>query len=409
MDNAIGKIFKINRSKTDVKIWQLSQELSIPQSKISEFENGKRVFPDKTVHDLYKCLNIEYRADIDLYDDVVDLVMQLFNCIYQRCDDVHSIHDSLIKQKDLVRFNHSYITWLLGDFLYMTYYPAEYDYENRIKILLQHEAYLDSRFIPIMYDAFGVYYKNNKKFIKAIDYLDKAMQYNICESTTGMICYHKSMILVDHGKLWEATVYINKAKVIFDSTMNLYRSIMARVELGIIHGSLRHFEYANELFIECIDVYKNMDSPNIIYIYNNLLFNLLLWGRFEKVTELGEEAIAIEKTYPNTYFYMAYAYWKLGNIEKMKLYREKMRSYEKYSALHDLYLYNAFYTYVSNRSAEIKEKKLVKAFNEADKSNKISQCLFIVELLVALYKKENNSEKIIFYQDLMIDLYKKLK
>lgn len=397
MDYRLGHVFKIHREVHGVKLRKLANEFSIPPSKLSGFENNKTEIPREQLRNLYSSLGIQAQFPVNSYESIENLVKQLYHHISFVNDHKHKVYKELIKHKEYIQCTSAYIPWLLGEFLYFVYDEnTEFDYENSIKYLNLYKEYLSSELKQIYYDTLGVYLKNTMCWDEALLAFDQGLQLAVSEETMAMIYYHKTMILTSRNHLTDSLISIKRAKELFDKFLNIKRSIICSLELGKVHSRLGHYEYAERIYLQCLEAVKLVPVGEIMVLYNNLAWNCLISNQYEKVLKYAKQGSCISTVFAGSiYFYQAYSYWKLGNMNRAKDYIKKAKVYKGNEDIYIQYTIDAFVSFLSNSlSIEKKEKKLLKAFEIAKKSKDLQVQIFILELICELdFPKEYGDKK----------------
>ncbi len=409
MKTAIGPIFRLNRNEKKIKIKQISKALDISQSKISNFENERTTLSEKQIRELYLFIGFEYNNHNmdDLMKKIRFSVLSIYNCICYEKKDIAQKHQNLMEFKGMVKCSYPYITWLLGDFIYYVYYPKKaYDYSLHAEQLLDHLEYLEERFKQILYDTMGLYYKNRCSFDKANEYFNKALQISVSDTVTAMTNYHKGVMYNKCNKPLEALLMIQKAKQIFDENSNFYRSVMCCFEIGNVYMNLDYYEKAENMYKSCLRNVKKTSFEEPIRLYNNLLWDYLLWGKYNKVLYYGEKAIKIDSEFPMVYFYMAFSCWKTNNKELQKTYLKCMQNCMSNALKKNQLLMKAFTFYISNKNIKSKEKILVKAYESYIENRNHKFALFTLKLLAEMFQKEGEIFKELHYKNMILDLIK---
>lgn len=306
INNNLGKIFALHRHEKGKGSQTVADFADISRTSLSEFENGKKKFSKEKIEKLYKAIGMEYIENNHADQLVTDSVKHLYHQIAFCKDSEQSyLYHKEIKEK--VSYGESYITWLLGEFLYYIYQDnALYDFEKTMKILEDNENCINDEMLQIMYDCIGLYYKDQNDFVMAEKYYNRGLEKNVTKSVEAMLLYHKTSILTLMGNLSESLTDIKKAKRYFDKELNFHRSIMCSIVMAIIYSRLGNYKKAETIYLQCIEAEELIDYPKWkqMITYNNLLWNYLVGGYYEKVIENKDilDKLSKENRFADVYF-----------------------------------------------------------------------------------------------------------
>lgn len=402
-----GPILKLNRIKQDYTLEYVSKKSGISISKLSDFENKKVVLSSHELWELYRIIDLDYKADanMDIY------VEEQFKLLYHHIVYQESLEcfKECANWSEAIQMTLSYPKYLLMELLYHLYAKQEYAYEECFVLLINHLDYLEDYQIPILYDALGVYYKNNDDQEEALKWFLKAAQMQINDTVTSIVYYHIAKPLLYLGHAREAAMYLEKAIDLFAKELNFKRMTKTSDTLGVCYDALCDYPKAQNIYLKSIDVFKKMNlTLNLNITYNNLVWSCILSNSYQDVLTYGKEALEIEKNQGAICFYMAYASSKLGHKEDAKrlirMAKQNMDEENKYMRS----MIDTFYTLLSeNKSYELKGKKLLKTYKEAKKCGDSQVMIFVLDMLVAHYESQNDYVNQVYYLKEQIAIYKK--
>lgn len=410
MKHAIGPIFSLNRKKANFNLKSVAEALAISQSKLSNFENERTKLSDKQIKKIYHVIGMEYNSEND-FDKLMEKVSELTQEIYYGCccsiNNVESKYQELLGLKNEVSCSYPYITWMLGEFIFHVYYGGKdfYDYFVHIKQLSEHIDYLDDLQKQIFFDTLGIFYEKRCLYEEAVQYFNRALYYHTANTVFALTNYHKARVYIHTGNLMEALEFVQSAKQIFDKECWFRCSFMCIFELANIYMNFAHYEKAEREYLRCIKNADYLDNSQLTHIYNNCMWNYLLWKKYDKVLSYGLKAIKINAECPMIYFHMAYANWRLKNELQLNHCLDHMQKYLPNTSPNNQLFIQAFLVRIKRSNIGLIEKKLMEAY-EANQKVNYSLSLFTLELLVEIFDGENNDIKVTFYKNMILDAIK---
>lgn len=405
---SLGMIFHIYRINKNITLKDLTS-LNLSLSKLSDFENNKTQLPIDVVKKLYAFIGIEAEFPHDSDEITNNLFDALYYGILAVETDVDEKFAQLLNIKSKVRYTDAYISWLLGELAYKVFCvpDKEYNYNIIINILLDNIEILKSTYKRICFDTIGVYLKNQNRLEEAKSYFDRGLNECGTPQTAAMIFYHKSMVENQLGDLTSSMLSITEAKRIFDQNLNIKRSVMSHIALGIVNVRQGNYEKGIEIYMQCLAAIKLVPIKNTIAIYNNLIWSYILSENFEEALIWGIKAINIFSEFSSLYFYVAYANWKLDKIKESIYYITQATSQNNYENPYMKSIILAFSTYIKHTLSTYKiEKMFLIAYKEAKKINDYQLQIFIYEILVNIFAQKKNEKKELFYKSCLLNLYK---
>lgn len=380
----LGPIFRLHRKDKGYSIKQVNRLVLLNVTKISDFEIKKTKVADKDLILMYEKLDIKF-----IYNEQdIRKFSQLFAVFYNRILDYESHEQEyklLVCQKERIQCTEAYILYLLVELIHAVYTDDSYfEYIKVQKDIENNLDYLTTTQKQIFYDTVGVYYKDELKYDIAIDNLLKGEILSSNEPILAMIYYHQAMIFMDLMIMWEAVEKVKKAQKIFAEHLFIKRQLISSGTLGVIMTQQGHYEQADKIQCQCIKQFKLIDMKDDLYVcYNNLLWNYLLWGKYEMLITSGIEILDEVKNIPSLYFYMSYAYEKLGNREKSIdfINYAKTSSNKNDCSPYMKSMINTYFILLTNENLKVKEENLLKTYKIAKKQHDYQLELFVLNML----------------------------
>lgn len=410
MNENIGLVYRILRKQKNIRLSDLTDNLNISTSKLSDFEQGKRKLTVKEIKQLYKFIDLEYIVDDTINAKVEDGIKELFHHI-SFCDGKE---EQVIEQLDSyineIKCSLSYFTYILCKFVYDVYHPQEYhNHIDTISVLERNIDLLSPLSKQILYDTIGVYYKNHDEYEKALAYFELGKQHNVSDTGLAMIYYHESMILIFQGKLSNALEYVEKSLHLFMKELNFIRNIMVTLSMAIIQSRLRYYEKASKTYHKILEAMKTIDMGNEIQVYNNLIWNDVLCEKYEEVISNSEIALLLNPAHTSIHSYLTYTYWRLGQTQKAKESLKQAQKYIKNGKKYDCAFIKVLSSILFNRPYEMQEQRLLEALDISIKCNDYQLELFTLELLSDISHSYGNMEKETTYLRQANDVLKRVQ
>lgn len=405
MSYRLGTIYKLHRIEKNKTLRKVAETCSISASKLSDFENNKIKISEKMLRVLYSALNMQLQLSTTAYAEVEHIVLNLYYDIAYMRGTEHKKLRALILNKEIFQYNEAYIPWLLGRFVFMVYHP-EHDFDYEISVIAENESCLTSDLRQIFYDTMGVYLKNLGQNHEAQKYFNRGIRLSVSDTTLGMLLYHKSMVLRNLGEISRALDCITKARKLFDQELNQKRQIVCNIELGGIYTRLNRCKEAERVYNHCIHAIHNNSVSDVIVIYKSLVWNGIIAEQYEKALFYAKEASKISSRYAGSMnFYRSYASWKLGRISDAKEYIKTAKQFKLGESDYMMQMIDAFSAFLSKFiDVEKKERKLLKAYQEAIKVNDLQFQVFVLLIMIQLDFPADQMEKEIVYRDMIIDI-----
>lgn len=406
----LGPIFRLHRKEKGYSMEQVSGLVPLSTSKISDFEIMKTKVSEKNLILMYETIGIKFRYnEVDImkfsqsFDEFYDKILG-----YESHEQVYRILEC---QKENIQCTEAYILYLLAELIHAVYtYDVYFEYEKTENEIEDNLDFLTIGQKLIFYDTIGVYYKNELKYEIAMEYLDKGEMLAFNESNLALIYYHQVMILMDQMKWYEAMDKIKKAQTLFANHLHINRVVICNATFGTILTEQGYYEQADKIQCQCIKQFKMLGLENdLIVCYNNLLWNYLLWEKYDVLISSGIEILDEVKNRPSLYFYMSYAYERLGNREKSidfinyaKATRNKNNCSPYMKSMIDTY-----FILLTNDNFKVKEENLLKTYKIAKKRHDYQLELFVLDMLCEICSDQKYVIKQNKYLKEIVKIYKK--
>lgn len=410
MEYSLGPIYRLHRKNKHIITEEVCKKTQISTRKLSEFENGKKSLEEDVIKELYHCLHIKYFREPYNMEKFCIAFQNFFDDILTYRDFTKS-YQEIQKMEEYIQTTELYPQYLLSKLIYHVYTRnAFYDYKGNIAILESLFPYLNEFQKQIYFDTVGVYFKDELDYEAALNYLNKAAVYGY-EQVSAMVYYHKTMILKKTGRLIEAMESITEAKQIFDRTMNINRSLLCSGTLGLIYTNLGLYDYSIDTFQKSIKYMTELNlKKDLLAASNNLTWSYLLFKQFDKAIENANRTIDLKRNHVPSYFFKSYAYRQLGEKYKAKecIKKAKSLSVRNPCTAYMKAMIDAFYTLLSDqKSVGTKVRKLKLALQQAEDCHDQKLELFVLDMIVGVYKDANEYENAFQYQRAMINIYEK--
>lgn len=407
-NNENGLIFRIHRKDKNRTIAELSNKVKIAESKLSDFENGKRVLPDELIGRLYHELDIVYKPNEKAEPVMKDSVDNLCNLIIygQEYEEAYQKH---VDMKEEVQCSKAYITYLLVIFIYNIYKENKFfDYKKHVQLLMDHTECLTVKNQQVLYDTVGVYYRNIKDFDKAQQCFEKGIRIGGLSEASAMILYHLAGTFVIQGQTFEALKCLESAKRKFDQELIFDRSLMCSVEMATIQARLGSYEESEKLYLKCLLAAKSAhwSLRRLITIYNNLLWHYLLDGEYQKILAMSDEALSYDPENPDISSIVAYAYWRTNDLKNAKHRIQIAKANIANSYENGASFIEAINALIMKKSSDMIEKRLNQMFQSSEKYMDSQMQMLALDLLIEWSIQHKNYEKECEYKTKLIDVIK---
>lgn len=389
MINNYGGIIKINRIQSELTIDYISMKTGISKSQLSRIERNKENISIQNVVKIFSVMNIDVSTkNIDLQFEN-DFQIFYYDVVYLK--DFESSYKVLAGYNDVIKTSLSYIKYLLANMIY-DIIRGSYKKAEDYLYLEKYFDYLEYYQIQLFYDYIGAIYYFKGLHHESCSYYRKALTYRGNDYSIAMVNYHISVPLTNIGQLHEAFQHAKIARKIFANTVNIKRLTLINFQIAWIYSMLGNFDQSEKLNLACIEAFGNLGmNQNVEDTYNNLIWNYVCSGEFDKIIALEDKALQIMHEKHCICFYLSYAYYMLGDKKKAQQYILKAKNNMVEPTKYMKMMINAFKIFLSDSSIERKEKNLLKVYNFTRKYYKIDLEIFTLELLRNFYKSINNT------------------
>lgn len=288
MLNEYGKIIKLNRELLCIKQDYICSKIGISKSHLSRMERNKENISLENVKSIFKAMDIEM-ANQNINEIFEEDFFKFYkNIAYDL--DCQNEYQKIQSYSKYIKSSFSYVKYLLAQMIYSIVKNKDYNCKSYFYIE-NYLEYLESYQIQLFYDYIAFIFYCNKQYNHAIHYFQKAKSFKGNDISQSMLYYHQSLNYRHIGKLSEALQYSIKANHLFSETLNIRRLALSKIQQANIEANKRNFESSINIMLQCIQslLMLNMRG-DISYVYNNLLWTYLLWGKYDKVIELKDEA-----------------------------------------------------------------------------------------------------------------------
>ena len=399
-----GKIIRLNRQLNNLKLDFVAKKTGISKSQLSRIELNKEDISKENIEKIFNIMNLQTNnKNIDLLFEN-DFYNFYENIVYDR--NFNSSYQKILSYSSYIQTTLSYVKYLLAQMIYSIVKNKNDNFQPYLYIE-DYLEYLESYQIQIYYDYIGtsLYLLNDYK--RANHYFKIANSYKGDVLSESMLYYHESMNYRHIGYLSLSYEYIKKAYHIFADSLNIKRLILSKMQIAIIENNKRNFKESVIIFNQCIKASKELNIHIISTLYNNLLWTYLLWGKYDKVIQLKDEANQYMINDHRLYFYLSYAYEQLELHEEAKKFIKLAKTYMKNPTSYMEKMIYAYSIYLSHSNIEKKEKYLLSVYQAVQSSHDQELIVFILDLLIHFYKTNNDVEKAFHYQEKLLDYYKK--
>lgn len=407
MERNYGGIIKLNRIKMGLKQEYLCFKTGISKSQISRIERNKEGVSSENLNLIFSAMGLE--TIVENIDNYFENDFKVFYKDIVYLQDYEKSYKIIRAYQGKIEATRSYVKYLLAEFIYnvVTFQAPK---ENDYMFIENYFEYLESYQIQLFYDYLGFLSYQNENYLSELRYYDKAFCYSGSEYSTAMLFFHMSVPLTTVGRLKEALEYAVKARDIFAKTVNIIRLTSVNFQIARIYMRSGNFIESQKLNVACIQAYTNLnmqvDAKNA---YNNLIWSYIRANNYDTIIKIRDEALKILNYDHCVYFYISFAYYRIGNKKEAKKYIKLAKEHLDYPTQYMECIITAFNVYLSNSDNTRKEKYLIKANQEAMKINDYDLEIFTLEILNDFFILIKNTEKSNKCMKKILDHYKSRK
>ena len=399
-NNLYGGIIKINRKQAEIKLEYISTCTGISKGQLSKIERNREYASHEQIEDIFNVLNLKkHNEDINGQFEK-DFYTFYNNIAYAR--DYEQSYQKILSYENVIKTSLSYIKFLLSQ---MIYHINKNDLKTikEYMYLEDYFEYLESYQIQLFYDYCGAYYINQHKYKSSLDYFETALSYKGIPLSKAMVQYHLATSLTYLNEVGEAFPYITEAIGIFSERLNLKRLTLSQQLLAIIYVKLGNYEKSEDINLSCLNAFTELNMPyQVIEIYNNLLWSYVLSENYQKIILKKDEILLKMKVSHSIYFYISYAYYKLGNLDEARIYIKLAKEHLNHPTDYMQSMIKTFAIYLSDAKIIRKEKYLLRVYDAAVKSQKEDLVIFTLNMIIDFYVETNQKEKEYEYMKLLL-------
>ena len=389
----IAGFFRYHREKLNYSLRGLVGDGKVVDlSSLSAFEHGKKRLSENQLIKLFEMINYDYETALKSYSfekEYETLCEYIYLAeikqavaLFKECESkgvfssLGCINFSLI-QYVLSSMNDKYIKFDDSCIIFESLYTSEQ------KVLLKI--------------AHAYQYKNSGCFEKAINVLKESEKMTFDSKLQAFISQQFSNYYVLLGNYAEATISLLDAKRRYGELLALIPLIQVNLSLGTVYFLTNSYGKAEDSYIEAYN--STLLLKNSTHLLTKC-FNSLCWvyfntNQYNKVNLLlsNKPNRLIESR--NTYFTLAWAYYKIGNYEEaIKYCRDGLNKFKEYSYV------CMIYEYIEKACMGVKtgqDALLRKIIETEDYDNDaFTNKLFTYEI-IDIYERRKNYEKAFKY------------
>ena len=361
-------------------------------SSLSAFEHGKRTLTETQIVWIYKRINFDYYTVINAksfnteYEEILTLLLlgesKKAENLYLKCEN-ELVYNSLAV------LNFSLLKYVLASI-----------YDKYIKIdktcFLYKDLY-DQNQRAIMFIGCSIENLNKGLFQEAIECLKEAEQITLDTKIRAWILFQYGRIYGISGNYAEATVALLSAKQKYADFIGVIRMIQTDLNLGNVYSLTNSYEKAEASYIEAYKRCMLLNDFNklLTKCFNSLCIHYFDTNQYEKVIDLLKNKPNELVESRNTYFVLAWGYYKIGNYdEAIKYCEDGLEKFSKYSYV------CMIYEYIEKACKGVKtgqDALLRKIIETEDYDNDaFTNKLFTYEI-IDIYERRKNYEKAFKY------------
>lgn len=403
MNKSLGGILKLNRIQKKYPIKLLSHESGLSVQCISKVERNKESIKSENIIKLFQIIGIDvYDGDID--EQFEEDFIRFYEDLYYE-DDFKKSYQVILSYKNIIQGTCSYVKYLLAEMIFQIMICQEKPFRD-YKYLENYFCYLEEYQKQLYYDYMGLLLRDLSKENDSVTFYNIALQYKGNDYSKAMVNYHFSTGLCHIGKYQEALESAYVARDIFAKTMNIKRLSSVSFQIATIYSRNKQYEEAEKLFQKSLKAFYLLKMENDLRTtFNNLIWHYIRAQEYEKIILLEKDVLSVIGEDHRIYFYLSYAYYKLGNhsnaVKYIKMAKHSMGNPTVYmkSMIH------AFSVYLSNASIARKEKQLLDVQKKANLTEDIDLIIFAEGLLREFYKETNQTDKYVQSVEQLLKCY----
>ena len=314
------------RKYYEVSQQNLAKAIQIPNSSLSKIEAGKQEMDEKTfkkVIGFFEKIDEDFRFsfDPDLIEEVESWNRKSVHAFLMMTYEsmAYEIKPILDNSKYLHSFAYFHIRLLQG--LYDNF--LDIDCMEQLKELIDSDYFQDHYHLAVLYDLYGVsIYSMDKKVLKTqIQALHTALSY--CNSINsqnlkGLILYHLILKQKTSSNM-NALQYFEECERSLEKTGAYRRLIHYKLNKANIYSTIGLYPLAENIYKNLENIqYKKKKKRIIIKLYECSSWCSLIQEKYEIALFQAKKAKKAGSKFPDIYLTLAYANYKLGNLEEAR-------------------------------------------------------------------------------------------
>lgn len=389
----IAGFFRYHREKLNYSLRGLVGNGSVVElSSLSDFEHGKRQLREDQLVYLFKLIGYDYYEVINAYD-FENEYHQILGWIY-----LGEIKRAEVLYSSCIEKNVYCTLGCLG-FCVLRYVFASIRMKNDedAMIALKCESLLENDQIVVIKIADAINKLNQGLFDVAIEILKYAEDITYNPKIRAWICHQYGIAYSFMGNYAEATVALLEAKNRYADFLGIIRLIQTNLNLGNVYSLTNSYAKAEESYLIAYEraLMLKESTGLLTKCFNSLCWLYFETNEYDKVRDLLENKPDELVESRNTYYILAWANYKLGNVEESIKYCEAgLDKFKDYSYV------CMIYEYIKKACKGIKtgQDALLKKIIETEDydHDKLTERLFTLEL-IDIYERRKNYEKAFKY------------
>ena len=389
----IAGFFRYHREKLNYSLRGLVSNGSVVElSSLSDFEHGKRQLHEDQLVYLFKLIGYDYYEVINAYDferDYQEIIEHIIlgeteaaeNKFYYCCEK--GVFNSL------GTLNFSIIEYF---FLVL---DEKITGEDFLAYKLTHLMNNDQ--VAILRVTYSIYKINQGLFNDSIEILNDVEKNTYNAKIQAWIKYLISRPYVLSGNYVEATISLIESKRRYGEIIGIIRMIQSNLSLGTVYSLTNSYAKAEESYLIAYEraLMLKESTGLLTKCFNSLCWLYFETNEYDKVRDLLDNKPDELVESRNTYYILAWANYKLGNVEESIKYCEAgLDKFKEYSYV------CMIYEYIKKACKGIKtgQDTLLKKIIETEDydHDKLTERLFTLEL-INIYERRKNYEKAFKY------------
>jgi transcriptional regulator with XRE-family HTH domain len=370
--NVFGMMIKVYRTSQSLTLRGLAKKASLSHTFLNKLERGEVNITRETFDKLKKALGFHLSSDEALNKVFDDIIHTLQDARYfGTLDDMVYLMDKIESHED----------YYMNSFLmldYMIFFASVY-YLPKYKKVNKAERFIDA--IEPIEDMLTNHLSENYMMAMAgnafhTENYQEALRYsvNLVDSYPmsrfiGIYYYFMGRGYSELYQMTQSNDYFYRALRIFEQQNNMRRVMFTKLYIEVNNVKMVRYTQAENMFNQIITYAKKESLSLLLFLAKlNRMIYYVLSGHYQKAIDASHDFPYYTNQY---YFYMAYAYLKIGDYEScLRMISEGRRTDNKIHEMHSLNDKGFdFIEAVIETEKEDYELKLKTFFDTALKSN----------------------------------------